>query len=230
MLSKTVLLFLSLWCAAALAQSSSGSDPPGSVAELPSSLSFAVRQPVIDPAIEIRGTALVKELRRGGYVLYMRHATNGPGNATPDNPCPEGDSPLTVEGRRQAQDVGLAIGKLGIRIGKVLSSATCRTRVTGELVAGSNVELSADLNPFNPVESRDWVARRQALLNTPAAAGTNTLLVSHFHAAPNPVDRLFLEMAEVIVFSPRAPGRPLAVARVPPAMWAELLRTNDLAP
>ena len=228
MLSQIVLVLLSLACAVVLAQPTSGSDPPSNVAELPGS--FTVRQPVIDPAIELRGTALVTELRRGGYVLYMRHATNGPGNTTSDNQCPEGDSPLTVDGRLQAKAVGLAIGKLGIRIGKVLSSVTCRTRVTGELVAGSNVELSTDLNPFNPVDSRDLVARRQALLNTPAAAGTNTLLVSHFHTAPDPKDRLFLDMAEVIVFSPHASGRSLAVARVPHALWAELLRTNDLAP
>ncbi len=225
-LPHIVLLVLNLGSFAVFAQSTSGVDLPSNAAAQQNSV--AVRPPVIDPAIELRGPELVKALRAGGYVLYMRHATNGPGNTGSDSPCPQGDSPLTEEGRLQAKAVGIAIGQLGIRIGRVLSSMTCRTRMTGELVAGTTVELSADLNPFNPAEAKDSVALRQALLNRPPEAGTNTLLVSHFHGAPNPTDRLFLDMAEIIVFSPQKAARSLPIARLPHTLWTELLRTNDL--
>lgn len=218
-----VLTYLSVAAASAQTDATGGPPPLAGSAQAMA----AARQPIIDPVAEIRGAELVKELRKGGYVLYMRHATNGPG--TVGNPCPGGDSPLTEEGRAQAMAIGKAIRDLEIRFGHVWTSQTCRAQMTGELVVGGVVEQLPDLNPVNPAEPRDWVALRHRLLNALPPAGTNTLLVSHFHGAPNPQDRLFLDMAEVIVFSPQASGRPLALARIPAALWVELLRANDPA-
>ncbi|MFM6992854.1 MAG: histidine phosphatase family protein [Rhodoferax sp.] len=226
-LRQIALVFINVAVASVSAQTAPSALGPTHGNSASQSVASISRQPVVDPAVELKGAGLVKELRRGGFVLYMRHAINGPGSALSGSPCANGESPLTDEGRSQAQAVGRALRALDIRLGRVSSSLTCRARMTAELVAQKDVELLIDLNPVDPTMPRDWVALRQAVLNSQPVAGTNALLVSHFHGAPNPVDRLFLDMAEIIVFSPNALGKPLAIARIPHTAWTELLRSND---
>ena len=126
--------------------------------------------------------------------------------------------------------VGQALVSLGVRIGRIVTSATCRTRMTGELVGRSPVDQSTDLNPVDPTDPRDWVAVRHALLNAAPIGGSNTLLVSHFHSAANSQDRLFLDMAEIIVFLPQQAGRPLPLARIPMALWPQLMPQSLASP
>ena len=70
--------------------------------------------PLVNPADELKGRALVEALRAGGFVLYMRHALQIPPTT---EKC---DTPgLTPVGEEQARNVGAAIRELKIPIGRL---------------------------------------------------------------------------------------------------------------
>ena len=50
--------------------------PPAALPFVPS-VPLAPPPPIVDPALELKGSALVAALRKGGLVLYMRHAETG---------------------------------------------------------------------------------------------------------------------------------------------------------
>ncbi len=81
----------------------------------------------------LRGDALVKALRQGGYVIVMRH-TSSPREvpdkktANADNVKPERQ--LDEEGRATATAMGKAVRELKIPIGDVLTSPTYRALET----------------------------------------------------------------------------------------------------
>ena len=83
--------------------------------------------------------ATVQALKRGGFVLYLRHVSSD--TSKPDrvpsvdfNDCAT-QRPLSSEGRRQAAQIGKAVRSLGIPIGEVRVSPYCRTKETAELAA-----------------------------------------------------------------------------------------------
>ena len=83
--------------------------------------------------------AAADALRRGGYVLYFRHAAtdmskNDAGMTSFDD-CPTQRN-LVDRGRDDARAIGAAIRALGIPIGKVRASPFCRTVETAELAFG----------------------------------------------------------------------------------------------
>lgn len=132
--------------------------------------------------------ALVESLRRGGYVIYFRHART-------DYSLPESrEGPewwrscdptvarnLSDEGRAQARAVGEAFRALQIPVGRVLSSEFCRCLETANLAFGQ-AEATADLSSFATTDDagRDQrVTALRRLLSTPPPPGTNTVLVGH---------------------------------------------------
>src|SRR5579883_855155 len=81
----------------------------------------------------LQGDALLKLMRRGGYILVMRHASSprevpDKQTANPDNAKPERQ--LDAEGRASAGAMGKALRDLKIPIGEVLSSPTYRALET----------------------------------------------------------------------------------------------------
>ena len=172
--------------------------------------------PIVDPAKELKGPALLEALRKGGYVLYMRHAITG----TVTEKCEK--SNLSPAGEEQARNVGAAIRELKIPIGAVRSSQPCRCVDTARLLGLGDVDITEDLNPMAPREGFDIIAARFNRLNETPAAGKNTVLVSHLHGSRNKSEWLHLEMGEIIVFRPIANARPEPVARIPVAGWAAL--------
>src|SRR5438874_8867971 len=94
---------------------------------------FALVLPGIVNAQSLQGSALVKALRQGGYVIVMRHASSprevpDKQTANPDNNKPERQ--LDAEGRSTARAFGRALRSLKIPIGAVLSSPTYRALET----------------------------------------------------------------------------------------------------
>src|SRR5262245_65452158 len=84
-------------------------------------------------------SAAIDALRKGGYVLYFRHAAtdmskNDAGMKSFDD-CPTQRN-LVDRGRDDARAIGAAIKTLGIPIGKVRASPYCRTVETAELAFG----------------------------------------------------------------------------------------------
>ena len=190
--------------------------PDAVVSPPPTPLVVAPPLPLVPAATQLKGRALVEALRRGGYVLYMRHALQMP--ATSDK-C---DAPsLRPEGEQQARTVGAALRELKIPVGRLRSSQVCRVRETAKMLGLGNYEITEDLNPAGAREGFDVGPARSRQLAELPPAGSNTLLVSHLHGSPDKAEWMHLELAEIIVFRPDG-SHALPVARVRVEGWQEL--------
>lgn len=173
--------------------------------------------PIVDAAKELKGATLIAALRKGGFVLYMRHVEAG----SPAETCDQNS--LSPAGTENARKVGVAIRELSIPIGVVRSSAPCRTHITATTLGLGPVEITEDLNPVAPRPGFDLGAARSARLNEVPPAGTNTILVSHLHGSRNKDEWLHLELGEIIVFRPVVGARAEPIARIPVAKWPRLM-------
>src|SRR5918992_1485576 len=95
-------------------------------------------RPRADERRAARSVPDVEGLRRGGYVLALRHAATdfSMSDTTRDLRDCSRQRNLSAEGRRQARSIGSAFRRLGIPVGVVLASPYCRTRETARLAFG----------------------------------------------------------------------------------------------
>ena len=188
----------------------------------------AVRNPLppfVDPAEELKGLALIKALRAGGFVLYMRHALAG----WPKPSC-SGEAGLTEEGEEQARLVGAALHELKIPVAVVRASETCRAKDTARLIDIGEVTTSLDLNPTSmrpPVG--EYAQQFKYLLQIPPH-NSNTLLVSHVQGSQTLAERILIEPAEIVVYRSRGTGKAVPLARIPHAAWAGLIAAARAEP
>ena len=175
-------------------------------------------------AQQLQGDALVKALRRGGYVIVMRHASSPPdapgkAAANPDNVKPERQ--LDPEGRASAAAMGKALRDLKIPIGRVLTSPTYRALETIRYAQFGNPEAFPELGDNGQSMSggteaqATWLRKKVTELPT----GTNTLIVTHM---PNmsrsfPESTANLADGEAVIF-----GKSGVVARVKIEEWPKL--------
>jgi phosphohistidine phosphatase SixA len=140
--------------------------------------------PSTAPAQTLSGSALVSALKRGGYVLVLRHASSpreAPDErmANPDNVTRERQ--LDEAGRVSAAAMGEALRALAIPIGGVLTSPTYRARETVRLAQWPGPQSVAELGDrgqsMQGVTEADGAWLRSRVMQFPA--GTNTILVTH---------------------------------------------------
>src|SRR3569623_2548107 len=85
---------------------------------------------------ESQGEQLLTELKNGGYVIYLRHASSDTTKSDQD-PVTFGDCatqrPLSASGRSLARDIGQAIKARAVRIARLLTSPYCRAEETAAL-------------------------------------------------------------------------------------------------
>jgi phosphohistidine phosphatase SixA len=165
--------------------------------------------------------AAIEALRRGGYVLYFRHAAtdmskNDAGMTSFDD-CPTQRN-LFDRGRDDARAIGAAIRALAIPIGRVRASPFCRTVETAELAFG-RAEKTSEVRG-GPARSDDPAryAPLRRLLSQPPARGTNDVIVSHgnpFYAVAGPP---YLAEGEAAVVQPAGDGFKV-VARIRVEDW-----------
>lgn len=154
---------------------------------------------------------LIDALRRGGYVIYFRHATTDPEQADTNDPklgrC-EAQRNLSADGRRMASEIGAAFKTLRIPVGKVVSSPYCRAVDTAMLAFGSHEVSDAlyfAMGVGKTEREQQGLALRQ-MLATPPARGTNTVLVAH-HANLKEATGIWPKReGEANVFRPRPDG------------------------
>jgi phosphohistidine phosphatase SixA len=171
--------------------------------------------------------ALVAELRKGGYVIVMRHAnspreTPDATTANPDNSMRERQ--LDASGRRDASAMGAALKRLGIPIGEVLSSPTYRALETARLVDAGKARPMEQLGNEGMSatdETRATWLRKEVARKT---SGGNRLLITH---GPNvsaafPQDASGMAEGEALVFDPRSAKGPVMVQRIRIDEWAGL--------
>jgi phosphohistidine phosphatase SixA len=177
----------------------------------------------------LEGKALVSALRRGGYVLVMRHASSpadAPTNSAANRDNPALERQLDEQGRATAVAMGDALRRLQIPIGEVLTSPTYRARETARLARlphpQPRVELGDGGRSMAGVASshaawlKEHVRKRRH--------GKNTVLITHL---PN-ITAAFPEWArglsdgEALVIQPHGADGATLVARIKIEDWPQL--------
>ena len=178
--------------------------------------------------------ALLAELRKGGYVLYMRHGTtdNSRADRAPAvdlNDC-NTQRVLNDEGRKLSASVGQAIAKAKIPVGEVFHSPMCRARESAELAFPAlRGKLQPELNlaytaNLTAEEKKPVLAATRKLVSTPVAPGSNRVLVAH---APNMADLMgyFVKPeGTMVVLRPLGNDKFEYIASIPPTLWPSLLK------
>jgi phosphohistidine phosphatase SixA len=183
----------------------------------------ALAQSATTPALG--GADLLAALRAGGHVVYFRHAdtdhSQNDQRMTSVEDCTTQRN-LSEQGREHARALGDAIHALGIPIGTVLASPLCRTVETAMLAFGAARKSPAvrEGGPLPPGSPGRFPALR-ALLSTPVAPGTNTVVVGHAYPYYTLVGGQYLSEGEADVLRPRGADFEV-VARVGLAQWRAL--------
>jgi phosphohistidine phosphatase SixA len=172
----------------------------------------------------------VMALRGGGHVIVFRHGATHADQADTDplNPTNiDKQRQLNDQGRALARQIGEAMRKLQIPVGRVVTSQFNRAVETGTLLGFGAVTPTADITEGGLVVSPNENNRRAAALKKLAAtvppAGTNVVLVTH---KPNILDAFGKDWFEVregeaSIFKPDGNGyKP--VARLQAADWGTL--------
>jgi phosphohistidine phosphatase SixA len=173
--------------------------------------------------------ATVQALKRGGFVLYMRHTSSD--TSKPDrvpnvdfNDCAT-QRPLSSEGRRQAAQIGKAVRSLGIPIGEVRVSPYCRTKETAELAFGSRFIVEPSLASTSNLTDAQKAPLLQDLrrwLAEPVRAGTNRVLISHNAPLMDAIGIFPRLEGGILVFRPDGNGGFAHVATMAPTDWDRL--------
>jgi phosphohistidine phosphatase SixA len=145
---------------------------------------FALSTPLRADTLD--GPALVSSLRKGGYVIVMRHPSSPfkvPDKAQADPANTKLERQLDDTGRKTAQQMGEAFRKLHIPVGEVLSSPTYRAVESVRLAkfgrpktleqlddGGQSMQSNADN------ERSTWLRKKVTEL---PRSGTNTIIVTH---------------------------------------------------
>lgn len=170
------------------------------------------------------------QLRKGGFALYLRHATTD--NSKPDrlpavdlNDCST-QRPLTEQGRAMAARVGQAMQTARIPIQSIHISPMCRVKDTAAAAfPGQPVQLDLRLmytGNLTDAQKAPIVANTRHLLSDPVGSGSNRLVIAH---APNLMDLMgyFPKEATLVLFRPQGQAGFEYVASIPPELWSDLL-------
>ena len=157
-------------------------------------------------AFLVQAEGLVAELRKGGYVLYLRHSSTDFSKDDSKSKSYEdcaNQRPLTDKGRDEARAIAGHLRRLGIPIGRVYASPFCRTVETAMLAFGKAEKTSeARGGPLKSDDPKRYDALKN-LLSTPPAPGQNNVVSSH----GNPFFALFgapyLAEGEIAAVRPR---------------------------
>ena len=174
---------------------------------------------------------LLPELRKGGYVLFIRHPKTNPDQADTDPLHLDNikdQRHLSDEGRKQATALGEAFRALKIPVGKIISSKFYRAQEAAKLLSLGEVTASVDVTEgglvVSPRENERRAKALRELLSTAPAEGKNLVIVSHKPNLQDSAGKDFgdLREAEVVVFNPLGEGKFKVVARVAsPKTWSK---------
>jgi hypothetical protein len=165
---------------------------------------------------------LLAELRKGGYVLFLRHTSTDfsqdDARMKSFEDCATQRN-LTDKGRAEARALGEHVKRLKIPIGEVLASPFCRTMETARLAFGK-ARATNDVRggPLSADDPKRYEPLR-ILLGTQPAAGTNTVLSSHgnpFRAVAGPP---YLAEGEMAVVRPEGGQKFSVIARISLTDW-----------
>jgi len=184
----------------------------------------------IPPAETSSPSELLPELRKGGYVLFIRHPKTNADQADIDPLHLENvkaQRQLSEEGRRQAKALGEAFRALKIPVEKIVASKFNRAQEAAKLLDIGDVTASVDVAEgglvVSPQENERRASALRELLSTPPQNGKNVVIVSHKPNLQDAAGKEFGDVAEgeVVVFKSLGDGKFKFVARVTPETWDE---------
>jgi broad specificity phosphatase PhoE len=182
------------------------------------------------------GTEWLGDLRRGGYVIVLRHGatTSEPSKVdSMSRPNVPPDRQLSERGRAQAKAIGQSMRKLNIPVGLVLASTVQRALDTATLLDLGEVKPTADLAEsgpaISPAESKRRAEAFRKLIGMQPPADKNVVIVSH---KPNIVDALGegwsdVHEGEASIFQPAGNGSYRLISRVQEDSWNALTHASD---
>lgn len=181
------------------------------------------------PAQTASGPELVKSLRKGGFVIVMRHASSPrekPEFRSADPGNLNGERQLDDLGKLNAEAFGKALKHLKIPIGEVLTSPTYRAIQTARIANLNSPRPQAELgeNGPNMQAASDAQAAWLQKKVTEFPSGTNMILITHL---PN-IAKAFPQLTpapedgEAIVFGPDGKGGAAVVARIKIDEWPKM--------
>jgi phosphohistidine phosphatase SixA len=168
---------------------------------------------------------LVRQLREGGYVLYLRHTSTdfsqNDSRMTSYEDCASQRN-LTDKGRAEAREIGAQAKRLRIPIGDVLASPFCRTMETARLAFGK-AQATNDVRggPARSEDPKRYEALKM-LLSSVVPKGQNLVISSHgnpFHAVAGPP---YLAEGEIAVVRPEGDMRFTVIAKIRLEDWSGL--------
>jgi phosphohistidine phosphatase SixA len=179
-----------------------------------------------EPRETLPPAALVAELRKGGYLLYFRHAATDMSQNDSKSLGPTdcaNQRNLSPKGREDARAIGRAFHDLGIPVGRVLASPMCRTEETARLIFGQSEPSTAVRgNVEFPSSDPRRFEQLRTIFVSPVPIGTNVGIASHgnpFHGIAGPP---YLEEGEVAVI--KGTGADFdVVARIRPGAWPSIV-------
>jgi len=172
--------------------------------------------------------ALVGAMKKGGYVIVLRHGATNRDQADTDPLNFDNVAKqrlLSEQGKRVAVQVGEAFKKLGIPLGNVYTSKFNRAVETGRLISGGDVTPTADVTEgglvVTPIENDRRAEALKKMAGTVPEAGKNTLIVTH---KPNIMDAFGkdwfdVKEGEASVFRPDGSGKAVLLARPQAVDW-----------
>jgi len=177
---------------------------------------------------------VVSELKKGGYILFLRHPLSNHDQADTDplnlNNV-KAQRHLTDAGRDQAKALGEALKNLKVPVGKVLSSKFYRAEEAAKLLDLGKVEAIVDITEgglvVSPKENQRRAEALRKLLGTVPMEGKNIVIVSHKPNLQDAAGKEFGDLgeAEVVIFQPLGDSKFKFVARVAtPAKWSEWVK------
>ena len=162
------------------------------------------------------------QLRRGGNVLLIRHASTQPGPGDPPGfrlaDCATQRN-LSDAGREEARRIGERLRRERVAIAQVYTSPWCRCRDTATLAFGHAEEWAPLASVFDfPDRDRDYTERVRKRIGTYSSRGMkgNIVMVTH-NVNIASLTRLSVAPGEIVVVRPdgccglRVSGRLLLV-------------------
>jgi hypothetical protein len=193
---------------------------------------FALALTAVPPWAQSSMHDVLEDMRKGGYVVVIRHGRTNESADTKDaspldlSNC-TGQLMLNEVGKRQAQAIGEAFKKAEVPVGKVIASTYCRAMEMGRLAFGKAEPSDALLlEAFVPAPGTPmpppWPQRvemMKELVATAPAAGTNTVLITHF---PNVKAALGVQIGfgDAAIVKSDGDGHATVVARITAKEWA----------
>jgi hypothetical protein len=165
--------------------------------------------------------SLTDELRKGGYVLYLRHTSTdfsqNDSRMTSYEDCATQRN-LTDRGREEARMLGQHVKRLKIPIGEVLASPFCRTMETARLAFGKATATNEVRGGPASNERGRYDALRK-LLSSAVPKGQNRVISSHGNPFYALAGAPYLAEGEMALVRPEGDGHFSVIGRIRLTDW-----------